>query len=256
MNDVDQRYKAPALEKGLDILELVANEANPVTVAEISRRLGRSHGELFRMVQVLEFRGFIERTPGSEGYRLTDKLFALGTGQPRIKGLIETALPKMRALAEASGQSCHIAVHSEGQIVVVARMESSEMLGFSVRVGHRRALAGTVSGTVLYAFQAPQLRERWDRWLAEQLDAAGRDDFDRRVSKAQKHGWAGAKSTYAACITDVAAPIWRGESAAAALAMPFVESTRQLRSLDETVALLKACADDISANLEASDARL
>jgi len=256
MTDTDQRYKAPALEKGLDILELVAAEANPVTAAEITRKLGRSHGELFRMVQVLEFRGFIERAPGSEGYRLTDKLFALGTGQPRIKGLVETALPKMLALAEASGQSCHLAVHSEGQIVVVARMESSDLIGFSVRVGHRRPLSGTVSGTVLYAFQTAQVRARWDRWLEEQLDGATRPEFERRVLKTQKNGWASAKSGYAACITDIAAPIWRGESAAAALAIPFVESSRQLRSLDETVALLKTCADDISVHLVASDARL
>jgi DNA-binding IclR family transcriptional regulator len=256
MSDTDQRYKAPALEKGLDILELVAAEANPITVAEITRRLDRSHGELFRMLQVLEFRGFIERAPDSDGYRLTDKLFALGLGQPRIKGLVETALPKMLALAEATGQSCHLAVHSEGQIVVVARMESSEMIGFSVRVGHRRALAGTVSGTVLYAFQAAQVRQRWDRWLAEQLDAAARPDFERRVLKAHKNGWASAKSGYAACITDLAAPVWRGESAAAALAIPFVESTRQMLSMDDTIVMLKACADDISTHLVASDARL
>jgi len=256
IEDAAQRYKAPALEKGLDILELVASEAHPVTVAEIGRKLGRSHGELFRMVQVLEFRGFIERAPESDGYRLTDKLFALGLGQPRIKGLIETALPKMAELAEATGQSCHLALQSEGQIVVVARMESTEMIGFSVRVGHRRPLASTVSGTVLYAFQAAQVRQRWDNWLEQQLDGDARAEFERRVLKTQKNGWSSAKSTYAACITDLAAPIWRGESAAAALAIPFVESSRIVRSVDETIALLKACADDISARLVASDARL
>lgn len=256
MSDTDQRYKAPALEKGLDILELVAAEPHPITVAEITRKLDRSHGELFRMLQVLEFRGFIERAPDSDGYHLTDKLFALGLGQPRIKGLLEIALPKMLALAEATGQSCHLAVNAEGQIVVIARMESSEMIGFSVRVGHRRDLSSTVSGTVLYAFQTAQVRQRWDQWLARQLDQAARPEFERRVLKAQKNGWASAKSSYAACITDLAAPVWRGESAAAALAIPFVESTRQVRSLEETTALLKTCAGEISAQLVASDARL
>ena len=256
MNDAVQRYKAPALEKGLDILELVATRATPISVTEIMRSLERSHGELFRMLQVLEFRGFIERAPEDDGYRLTDKLFALGLGQPRMKGLIETALPKMLALAETTGQSCHLAVHSEGQIVVVARMESSEMIGFSVRVGHRRELTSTVSGTVLYAFQAAQIRHRWEHWLNEQLDGVSRLDFDKRVMKAQEKGWASAPSHFASCITDLAAPIWRGDSAAAALAIPCVESPRQLLSLDETIHRLKACADEISAHLVASDARL
>lgn len=249
-----QRYTAPALEKGLDILELVATEVAPITAAEIVRKLGRSHGELFRMIQVLEFRGFLERSLDSDGYRLTDKLFALGMSQPRIKGLVEAALPKMRELAEATGQSCHLVVHSEGQIVVVAGMDSSEEIGFSVRVGHRRNMTETVSGSVLYAFQAEQLRKRWDILLENQLQAPGRDEFERRVLKAQKNGYGMAKSGFSPGITDISAPIWRGECAAAALAIPFFESTRMRRTLDEVIGLLKACSADISKQLVASDA--
>ena len=72
-----RRYKAPALEKGLDILELLATTSTPMTLTQIVNQLDRSHGELFRMVQVLEFRGYIEQEGPSEGYVLTDKLFSL-----------------------------------------------------------------------------------------------------------------------------------------------------------------------------------
>src|SRR6478672_2460832 len=53
------RYRAPALEKGLDVIELLAAEKSPLNLSAISQRLGRSSGELFRMLQVLEFKGFI-----------------------------------------------------------------------------------------------------------------------------------------------------------------------------------------------------
>src|SRR5688500_4018563 len=53
------RYRAPALEKGLDVLELLAAEKWPLNLSAISQRLSRSSGELFRMLQVLEFKGFI-----------------------------------------------------------------------------------------------------------------------------------------------------------------------------------------------------
>src|ERR671924_391759 len=53
------RYRAPALEKGLDVIELLAAEKSPLNLSAISQRLGRSAGELFRMLQVLEFKGFI-----------------------------------------------------------------------------------------------------------------------------------------------------------------------------------------------------
>ncbi len=251
-----QRYKAPALEKGLDILELVASEPGPVTAAEIVRKLDRSHGELFRMIQVLEFRGYLERSADNEGYRLTDKLFALGMAQPRIKGLVEIALPKMRDLSEASGQSCHLVVHSQGHIVVVARMESSEEIGFSVRVGHRRAVVGSVSGLVLYAFQTEQLRKRWDAWLADQFKEVSQTEFERQLLRARKNGYISAKSSIVPAITDIAAPIWRGEYAVAALAVPFFESTRMQKSMDESISLLKSAAAEISGQLVASDTRV
>src|SRR4051794_36894767 len=72
-----QKYRAPALEKGLDVLELLAAEEQPLTLSTISERLGRSAGELFRMLQVLEFKGFITLVPNGAGYVLTNKLFAL-----------------------------------------------------------------------------------------------------------------------------------------------------------------------------------
>jgi DNA-binding IclR family transcriptional regulator len=163
--DADQesarRYRAPALEKGLDILELLASEAKPIPASAIVQRLGRSTGELFRMIQVLEYRGFIEQSKDSDGYRLTGKLFALGLDQPHVKTLIEISLPVMRQLSRNIGQSCHLALPFNGQIIVVARMESSEQIGFTVRVGYSRALQLTVSGVILYAFQSDAVRQQW-----------------------------------------------------------------------------------------------
>ena len=56
------RYTAPALEKGLDVLELLASVSEALTHSEIARRLGRSVSEVFRMLVCLEERGYISRT--------------------------------------------------------------------------------------------------------------------------------------------------------------------------------------------------
>jgi hypothetical protein len=49
----DGRYSAPALEKGLDVIELLAAEQHGLTLQEIARRLERTATELFRMLDVL-----------------------------------------------------------------------------------------------------------------------------------------------------------------------------------------------------------
>jgi DNA-binding IclR family transcriptional regulator len=48
------RYAAPALEKGLDVLELLASVSEALTHSEIARRLGRTINEVFRMLVCLE----------------------------------------------------------------------------------------------------------------------------------------------------------------------------------------------------------
>jgi uncharacterized membrane protein len=59
MKDEPRKYTAPALEKGLDILELLSRAETGLSQSEIARDLGRSVSEIFRMLVVLEERGYI-----------------------------------------------------------------------------------------------------------------------------------------------------------------------------------------------------
>jgi DNA-binding IclR family transcriptional regulator len=244
-----QRYRAPALEKGLDILELLASEAKPMSASAVVQRLGRSTGELFRMIQVLEYRGFIEQGLDNDGYHLTGKLFALGLERPQVKTLIEIALPVMRQLSRNTGQSCHLALPFNGQIIVVARIESSEQIGFSVRVGYSKALQLTVSGVILYAFQSDAVRLQWERLFQPPMNKNEIAQFRHRAQEVRIRGVESARSEFVAGITDISAPIMRGELAAAALTVPFVHSTPLVMSEEDAATCIMAAAKEISGEL-------
>eukprot|EP01030_Chromulinospumella_sphaerica_P028382 gene28382-28715_t len=156
-DDDARKYRAPALEKGLDVLELLSQHGLPLTPSQMSTMLGRSVSELFRMIQVLEFRGYIEPSP--DGYRLTNRLFTLGVAQAPAKNLIDTALPLMRDLADSTGQSCHLVAPSGEQIVVVARIEAPGDMGYSVRIGYRRNIIEATSGLLFYGCANPRARD-------------------------------------------------------------------------------------------------
>jgi DNA-binding IclR family transcriptional regulator len=250
------RYRAPALEKGLDILELLVAESAALTVSNIAQKLGRSTGELFRMIQVLEQRGFVEQSRESGAYRLSGRLLSLGMDQPVVKTLVEIALPHMRQLSLDIGQSCHLAMHSEGQIVVVARMESAEMIGFSVRIGYRRPLMHTVSGAILYAFQPQVIRERWEKHLTPRPNPKQLTIFRAKAVQIQKKGHAQQSSEFVQGVTDLSAPIVRDDIAAAALTVPFLASTSPARSLQESIAFIVSAARAISGGLVLSDQRV
>jgi hypothetical protein len=61
--DRPQKYTAPALEKGLDILERLSLSETGLSLSEIARDLGRSVSEIFRMLVVLEQRATPRKAP-------------------------------------------------------------------------------------------------------------------------------------------------------------------------------------------------
>jgi DNA-binding IclR family transcriptional regulator len=245
------RYRAPALEKGLDVIELLAAEKSPLNLSAISQRLGRSSGELFRMLQVLEFKGFITTAENGSGYVLTNKLFALAMAQAPVRSLVETALPIMRKLTAEIGQSCHIAVASEDQIVVITRIERPGDLGFSVRIGYRREITNATSGLVLFAYQDEETRKAWLKRCKLKGEAAR--DFVERADAVRARGHHEAASHFVRGIVDLSAPILRGDTAVAALTIPFAYSNPLVMEMAQTVELLRHAARQISNDIVHGD---
>jgi DNA-binding IclR family transcriptional regulator len=245
------RYRAPALEKGLDVIELLAAEKSPLNLSAISQRLGRSSGELFRMLQVLEFKGFITIAESGSGYVLTNKLFALAMAQAPVRSLVETALPIMRKLSHDIGQSCHIAVASEDQIVVITRIERPGDIGFSVRIGYRREIVRATSGLVLFAYQNDEVRRAWLKRCRLKGEAA--DAFVERANVVRARGHHEAASDFVRGIVDLSAPILRADTAVAALTCPFVHSNPLIMEMPQAVEHVRAAARQISADIVHGD---
>lgn len=244
------KYRAPALDKGLDILELLASEGAPLSMTRIAAAIGYSKGEIFRMLQVLEERGYIARENDS-GYTLTNRLFLLGMERPRVKSLVEAALPVMHRLAEAAGQPCHLAVASGDEMVVIARIEPPDDLGFVVRVGHRLPLSRSTSGAVLFAFQGGETRAHW----LDLMDAAGtlyrRKRFIAQADAIRAQGYAMLPSVDVDAVTDLSAPVLRHGAAAGALTIPYVERRPVKVPMKTALEHLRAAVAAISQDLAA-----
>ena len=239
------KYRAPALDKGLDILELLAAAPAAMSMREIADRIGRSSSEIFRMMQVLEGRGYIARDAG-DSFALTNRLFMLGMERPPVKSMVETAFPVMHWLADSVQQPCHLVVPSQEQIVVIARVDAPGDLGFVVRVGHRRPLENSTSGLVLFAFQQEETRERWLAMLGNGKTGGGRADFIRRANAVRKQGFASAASNVVDGVMDLSAPLIVHDHAVGALTIPFIERRTGSPGMDEVIAQLRQAANEVS----------
>ena len=216
------KYRAPALVKGLEIIEFLAPQTDTMTLSEICKNLGRSKNEIFRMVQELENSGYIDKPEDNDGYRVTSKLFMLGMERPRVSTLLEAALPEMRKYSQLTHQSCHIAINSGDEIVVIARIESPGPVTFSVRIGHRQLLSKSSSGVVIYTWSLPAGKKQLLKQMKLVDSGFAKSKFIQLSDEALENGYLSVPSCFVDGVVDISAPIMRAGQTAAALTSPCI----------------------------------
>ncbi|HVZ30191.1 MAG TPA: IclR family transcriptional regulator [Asticcacaulis sp.] len=245
-------YHAPALDKGLTILEFMAGKTEPFTIAEIAKALGKSKTEIYRVLITLETRGYIRRDERDGRYEMTGFLFDLGMRHPPRRNLIEIAMPHMHALSRRTNQSCHISLFSQDAVVAVARAESEAAIGFSVKLGFRVPMPYSTSGRLLYAFQSRHQQAVWLNMMrqdrAERLAVRA---FLAEVEIAARQGYLMEQSFMTAGITDICVPIFNRNSghAVACLAIPFLSHRFFQVGIGDILPLMQEAAARISADI-------
>ncbi|WDD91180.1 IclR family transcriptional regulator [Burkholderia sp. FERM BP-3421] len=250
-SDEVERYRAPALDKGLDILELLAEQKEGLTRTEITKELGRNASEIYRMLERLVVRQYVMRSPGGDRYTLSLKLFALAHRHPPMSRLIAEALPPMQRFVDAAEQSCHLSVYDRGNLLVIAQVDGPGTWGISVRLGSRVGLVDTASGEVMLAFQTTDQRTHM---LAEHTRVKGETTLDadalaRRCEAIRARGHLQQESRQTFGVTDLTYPILGPSGhAIAALTCPYLRriDAYVAPSLDAVAASLRDTARGLS----------
>ena len=245
-------YSAPALEKGIDIIELLAESESGLTVSEISQKLKRRMSELFRIIVVMEQRGWLQKDPESARYAVTYHVLKLAHRSTPAQTLTAAAAPLMHELSTRINQSCHLVVRSGTQGLVILRQENQERhANLSVRLGAIIELASSCSGRVLLAHLNPEERERVLKSIPRprSLTQARLATILNRVAK---RGFEIHRSPITAGVTDIGYPV-RGfdGSVMAALTVPYLHALDDSlpTSVEQTQVLLDEAARQISQSL-------
>ena len=239
-------YATPALEKGLDVIELLARQPEGLTKSQISRELNRTVSEIFRMLICLEQRGYIASLDG-ERYTLTLKLFQLVQEHPPTERLIADALPVMQAFAHESLQSCHLGVLEDARVVIIAQVNAPTSVGFYVKLGATIDLMEAATGHTILAFQQQDHLQRTLATWTQQTGEKPPRDLDAHLARIRKAGFEKRASYQVKGVVNLSFPILdsRG-SAVGALTVPFIENSRGGVSLPEVTRRLREAAGQIT----------
>lgn len=240
---VRDRYAVPALERGLDILERMALNDEAQTLSEVAAGLELSPGAVFRTMACLERRGYVQREGPKDLYRLTLRLFELSHAAAPMKRLLGVALPEMRALASDIGQSCHLSVEADGELLIVADVESPRPVNLAFRIGARWPLMTTVSGRVLLAHQANDVRDA----AIGRAGCKGRTaTFLASLNAIRRRGYELTTDETFSGITDIGAPVVGRDGAVAALTLAYVRPSRRGTDFQPVITRLLDAASRVS----------
>ena len=239
-------YRAPALDKGLDIVELLSATGDGLAQAEIAKALGRSANEIFRMLDRLVRRGYVHRV--GDRYALTLKLFALAHQHAPTRRLVSVATPVLRDLSRRTQQSCHLALYDRGHVIVVAQNESPTYYGLSIQVGARIGMFNTGSGHVLLAFATDGERELMMREHECVPGESMSDGLAERLIAVRRRGYEQMESMQIHGVVNLSAPVVGPNGhAIAVLTLPYMTPMRGgFADIETSLGLVRACASELS----------
>jgi len=153
--DLD-RYVVDVVDRALTVLELLGDAGQPLSLLEISRRLGLVKSTGFRLLCTLEHRGYVERVDGNGRYQLGSRVLQFGRGAMTNRPLSEVALPHMRRLLERFGETLNLGVLRDGEVMYLEMLESPHSFRMAARLGSRSPVNSSALGKAMTAYLADE----------------------------------------------------------------------------------------------------
>jgi len=214
MEGKENKYQAPALEKGLDILEFLASKPVPLSQTEIAAGIDKNSNEIYRMLVSLENRSYIIRDELSGKYRLSLKLYQLSHRHSPVDELYRTGRLPLEELAHNTMQSCHLSIAYMNQVMVILHAKSPAPIALSIEEGNLFPLPLTASGKVILAYLSQEEREaaldKYDTYI--NFTAEQEKKFFQSLNKIKEQGFYIQTSDLAEGVVDISVPVGKTET--------------------------------------------
>ncbi|MDT0443770.1 IclR family transcriptional regulator [Streptomyces johnsoniae] len=149
--------RVPAVSRALDILELFLDGDGTLSAPEITRRLQLPRTTVHELVTTLAARSYLVPVPEQPGrYRLGVRTYQLGSRYAEQLDLAAEGQQVARAVAETCGETVHVAVLEDADVIYIAKVDSTHAVRMVSAAGRRLPAHCTAVGKMLLASLSPQ----------------------------------------------------------------------------------------------------
>jgi DNA-binding IclR family transcriptional regulator len=191
------------LELPLRILEHLAHRSQPASLGAIAKEFSASKATVYRHLQALAQRGFVQQDAATGNYEVGIKLVVLGEAARGRFDIVRAGHDELIALRDKTQQAATVCGMVQDAPVVLDLMQGHTVIEFGTRPGTRLSLEASAHGKAWLAFStgAP---------IAQALARAqaGKSGLVQEIAKIRKRGWSTAPDDVIEGVNALAAPVY------------------------------------------------
>jgi IclR family acetate operon transcriptional repressor len=153
------RSEVTSLQRGLDVLKMLAHQPDGATLREITEQLELPGASVLRIARTLVELGYLRREEATKRYYMTNSFLMLGQPRTATRGLSECANASMRRIRQATGETTQLGCMIDLEMVVIDQLLSLHPFKYSADLGARCPCYSCAPGKAILAFLPDDERE-------------------------------------------------------------------------------------------------
>lgn len=153
------KYNIPILTKGMELLEIVSQYPQGLTLAELTSKTDTPKTSLYRLLCSFVEQGYLAKDDVTARFSLTHKIFGMAMSSIGGPSLLEYAYDPMRRLRDRLSETVVVGTLTEDRIVILDQIIGSHHFCFTVKPGMNVCLHASAPGKAITAFMDEHERD-------------------------------------------------------------------------------------------------
>lgn len=141
------------LVKGIHVLETIANSDSPMSVSEVAETCGIARSNAHRVLSTLLSLGYLSQDESTRRYRMTIRVWALGSKLVDRLDFNREAVPFLEKLNQETGETTHLSVLNGYNVIYINKLEARHAVRTYTRIGGIAPAFCVATGRAMLAYQ-------------------------------------------------------------------------------------------------------
>lgn len=183
-----------SVDRALSILELLSDHNDGLGITKISGRIDLHKSTVHRLLGTLIYKGYVVQDLATNKYKLTLKMFELGSKRIERMDLSAASKPYIEELMKSLNEVVHLVVRDNNDIVYIDKVEADNTIRMASTIGRRSPLYCTSVGKAMMAYMTEEEVEKiWNGSNIikyTEFTITDLDKFKKELEKIRKNGYA------------------------------------------------------------------